>query len=173
MTYIIRNSGVTAWFRHGLIQGTQVIFSRTLFLCIAQLSHVLAPILRQTVPPVVEWWLQKTDEDSVPGESEKPSLLAVTKKSWAWFWLDQLQSHSHLWCSQDRYTERVKLGSLELGSAKSLPLNTGLRKMVGWFPKKNAEAATRWMESWPGEASNHRCVLWGPSRIWTQVVYHY
>ena len=66
-----------------------------------------------------------------------------------------------------------RLGSLELGSAKSFPLNTGLRKILGWSPKKNAEAVSRWMESSPKGTSNHRCVLWGPTRIWTQVVYHY
>ena len=45
--------------------------------------------------------------------------------------------------SQDRYGERVRLGSLELGSAKSFPLNTGLRKLLGWSPKKNAKAVSR------------------------------
>ena len=45
--------------------------------------------------------------------------------------------------SQDRYGERVRLGSLELGSAKSFRLNTGLRKLLGWSPKKNAKAVSR------------------------------
>ena len=45
--------------------------------------------------------------------------------------------------SQDRYGERVRLGSLELGSAKSFPLNTRLRKILGLSAKKNAKAVSR------------------------------
>ena len=106
----------------------------------------------------IAWKIPWTEEPSRL-ESKELQRLDMTE------WLSTHKQPFFFFWSQDRYGERVRvrLGSLELGSAKSFPLNTGLRKLLGWSPKKNAKAVSRWMESLPKGTNNHRCVLWGPT----------